>query len=301
MQAGRINVRKITCPAEMHKGMMLNCTARKQRGVVLLIALIILVAMTLAGIGMMRSIDTGNMIAGNLAFRDSTTSVSDAGTTVAFNAIAQVTSTALSADNKAAMSFDGNNTQPCNPQGITIGVNPPLPGVLDCSGGKIKFPLTPSSYGGYYSAPYNKDVVEPCQVTTGCDSEWWQNAANWNSTAHPPAVITVPDPNIPNSAARCPTGSAAGTYGCLTLQYLIHRMCTVPNAAPPVAPATWYFVTGAGQTQYCQLYTSPSQGSQRSGVALPPPTSIIFYRVTVRAVGPHNSVSVTQLDVEQTQ
>jgi len=41
---------------------------RKQRGVVLIIALIVLVAMTLAGIGMMRSVDTGSMIAGNLAF-----------------------------------------------------------------------------------------------------------------------------------------------------------------------------------------------------------------------------------------
>jgi type IV pilus assembly protein PilX len=49
-----------------------------QRGVVLFIALIVLVAMTLAGIGMMRSVDTNNMIAGNLAFKSAAASAGDA-------------------------------------------------------------------------------------------------------------------------------------------------------------------------------------------------------------------------------
>ncbi len=53
--------------------------ARAQRGVVLFIALIILVAMSLAGIALMRSVDTGTIIAGNLAFRQSTSYVGDLG------------------------------------------------------------------------------------------------------------------------------------------------------------------------------------------------------------------------------
>jgi type IV pilus assembly protein PilX len=49
-----------------------SCASRfNQRGVVLFVALIVLVAMSLAGIGMMRSVDSGNEIAGNLAFRQS--------------------------------------------------------------------------------------------------------------------------------------------------------------------------------------------------------------------------------------
>ena len=52
---------------------------RGQQGVVLFIALIVLVAMTLAGIGMVRSIDTGNLIAGNLAFKQATLQASDSG------------------------------------------------------------------------------------------------------------------------------------------------------------------------------------------------------------------------------
>lgn len=51
----------------------------KQRGVVLIIALIVLVAMTLAGIALMRSVDTSNLIAGNLAFQQAATRSGDAG------------------------------------------------------------------------------------------------------------------------------------------------------------------------------------------------------------------------------
>ena len=51
----------------------------RQRGAVLFISLIVLVAMTLAGIALMRSVDTGNLIAGNLAFRNAATNAADGG------------------------------------------------------------------------------------------------------------------------------------------------------------------------------------------------------------------------------
>lgn len=56
----------------------------RQRGVVLFIALIILVAMTLAGIALVRSVDTGNLISGNLAFKQSSLLSSDRGIQAAF-------------------------------------------------------------------------------------------------------------------------------------------------------------------------------------------------------------------------
>lgn len=55
----------------------------RQKGIVLFIALIVLVAMTLAGIGMVRSVETGNMVAGNLAFKQGATLAGDAGTEAA--------------------------------------------------------------------------------------------------------------------------------------------------------------------------------------------------------------------------
>ena len=45
----------------------------RQKGAVLFIALIVLVAMSLAGIALIRSVDTTNLIAGNLAFKQGAT------------------------------------------------------------------------------------------------------------------------------------------------------------------------------------------------------------------------------------
>lgn len=51
----------------------------KQRGVVLFIALIVLVAMSLAGVALWRSIGTGVLIAGNIALQRGAATSSDAG------------------------------------------------------------------------------------------------------------------------------------------------------------------------------------------------------------------------------
>ena len=76
----------------------------RQQGMVVLIALIMLVAMTMAGLTMMRGTGTGLGIAGNLAFKQTATSVADVGVE---NAIAWLTdplrtSEILKADDTAA-------------------------------------------------------------------------------------------------------------------------------------------------------------------------------------------------------
>lgn len=58
--------------------------ARRQTGVVLFIALIVLVAMTLAGIALVRSVDTGNIISGNLAFKEASLMSADRGIQAGF-------------------------------------------------------------------------------------------------------------------------------------------------------------------------------------------------------------------------
>lgn len=57
-----------------------QAVSAKQKGVVLLITLIMLVAMTLAAIALMRSVDTTNLVAGNLAFQQTSYHVADIGT-----------------------------------------------------------------------------------------------------------------------------------------------------------------------------------------------------------------------------
>lgn len=78
-------------------------SAARQRGVVLLLVLIILVAMTLAGIGMMRSVDTGNVIAGNMAFKQTTIQSGDRGISDGYAALLN-----LSTNNKTALNTNGS-------------------------------------------------------------------------------------------------------------------------------------------------------------------------------------------------
>lgn len=52
---------------------------RRQRGVVLFMALVVLVALTLSGVALMRSVDTSVVIAGNLAFKQTTIQAGDRG------------------------------------------------------------------------------------------------------------------------------------------------------------------------------------------------------------------------------
>lgn len=58
---------------------------RRQRGVVMLVALIVLVAMTLAAVALVRSVDTGNQVAGNLAFKQGATAAADSGVEAAID------------------------------------------------------------------------------------------------------------------------------------------------------------------------------------------------------------------------
>jgi len=52
---------------------------RKQRGIVLMLAIVVLVAMSLAAVALMRSVLTGNKVAGNLAFQQAATRSADIG------------------------------------------------------------------------------------------------------------------------------------------------------------------------------------------------------------------------------
>ena len=58
---------------------MRNAPRRRQEGVVLMIALIMLVAMSLAGVALMRSVETAVIVAGNFAFKEAGVQVADRG------------------------------------------------------------------------------------------------------------------------------------------------------------------------------------------------------------------------------
>lgn len=164
---------------------------RRQQGVVLLIALIILVAMTLAGIGMMRSVDTGSVIAGNLAFQQATMHANDAGTNRGFGTLVSVANTGNKYDKTILNNSDGDLCS--NAPGATAAG-------CDVPGATINLP-------GYRPTP-----MHACEVTHTClveaDYTWWKDPSSW---ANAP-TIAVADPNTPG-------------HDIATVSYLIHRMC----------------------------------------------------------------------------
>ena len=62
--------------------------AGAQKGMVLFVALIVLIVMTLAGLALMRQLGVGTSIAGNVAFKETATAVSDRGAEVALQWLA---------------------------------------------------------------------------------------------------------------------------------------------------------------------------------------------------------------------
>jgi Tfp pilus assembly protein PilX len=79
--------------------------ADKQKGVVLFIALIALVAMTLAAIALVRSVDTGNVVAGNLAFKQGATLAGDTSTETALAVLVPISATATAYTDNPALGY----------------------------------------------------------------------------------------------------------------------------------------------------------------------------------------------------
>ena len=80
----------------------------RQRGVVLFVALIVLVAMSLAGISMMRSVDAGNKIAGNLANRQGATHAAEFAFEQAMAQLRTLTSTGAASEDSAGAGYSSD-------------------------------------------------------------------------------------------------------------------------------------------------------------------------------------------------
>ena len=211
-------------------------TRPAQRGVVLFIALIVLVAMSLAGIALMRSVDTNVLIAGNLAFRQGATmagdwGIEDARKLLQRNAKDPVTNaplTTLNDDNPVLAQLGGIP-------------NPPWP-------------------NGAYWANWQVNIDLTGNTTTPADDFNWSAARNMGTDAGGNEVF-----------------------------YVIHRLCD--TAGDPNAASVNCIKTSASGGSASDEGT---KGVVSYGAAALPGTSTVYYRVTVRIVGPRNTVSYVQ-------
>ncbi len=93
----------------------------KQRGVVLFFTLIALLAMSLAAVALIRSVDTSTLIAGNLAFKQSATNAGDTGTEAAVAWLANTEAAFLGTNVLNDMAHPFNTTGGLNPSNLNAG------------------------------------------------------------------------------------------------------------------------------------------------------------------------------------
>lgn len=165
--------------------------ARRQRGVVLLIALIVLVAMTLAGLAMMRSLDTGTLVAGNIGYREAAVATGDTGIEAA-RAWLLANPNSLDADNPGAgyystrqdsLDLTGNRSEG-GTDGVNWGGSDPTQlvtayslGTVDTSGNTVFYLIhrlcsMPGTMNG---------VGQSCAFATNASSGSTQSAPDYSS------------------------------------------------------------------------------------------------------------------------
>jgi hypothetical protein len=201
----------------------------KQRGVVLFLALIALVAMSLAAVALIRSVDTSTLIAGNLAFRQSATTSADAGIEAAITLLSNMR--------------DSNGTK----------------NVLTDATHTFNITDLAARPGYHSSADPALNLLDP---------------ATWDDVND---ILVGTD--------------ASGN----TVQYIIQRMCRLPNASAmanvAIKDADCLFSAAGEDTNGNQI---PLSENICSGSGCPVAGQTPQIRVTSRVTGPKNTVSYVQ-------
>lgn len=218
---------------------MKNTNYHQQQGVVLLIALIVLVAMTMAGIAMVRSVAIGNQVAGNLAFQQANLTETDAGIEAALGLIAANTIPDYEAD-----------------------------------------------YSNYYFATRQKQAADRSNCGTATTHDFGNGipkalycATSPYKTAGAAINATTIIYNKTSGTYSVPNSSVVPLTG-VYLTYIIERLCTTTGKVDESTCATFTPLSPAAQTVdiFDNLTAEPKA----------------YYRVTIRADGPNNSLSFVQ-------
>ncbi|MBO3705148.1 MAG: hypothetical protein J5X21_01880 [Candidatus Accumulibacter sp.] len=104
-------------PVDRPRHGLAKASNNRQQGVVLLVALIVLVALTLAGVALVRSVDTANLVAGNLSFHQSAIQAGERSTELALTSWLHTPSSTTLHSNDPNNNFyfaDGTNPTPAD-------------------------------------------------------------------------------------------------------------------------------------------------------------------------------------------
>ncbi len=250
-----------------------SISSRQQRGIVLLVAMIALVALSLSGIMLMRSIDTSNVVSGNFAFNEATTQMADVGMRAAENMIT------TNAYNNDPSNSNCNAAGPSRPGDVAAtfptGDAQTVPNAQwsNLNPGKAKHPNCPHFYSTYFT-----DIDPNTNLPRNFPADGWSSP--------------IDVPNIPNGCQN----NVPSTCD-YTAQYFVERMCTREtwrwdNSIAPALSAvnsTPAWTSGAPTFKAC--LATPIYDT--AGVAIPN-RGRLYYRVTVQVNGPRNTRSLVQ-------
>jgi Tfp pilus assembly protein PilX len=202
-------------------------TARgKEAGLSLIIVMMALIVMAIGAIGLIRMVDTGSLIAGNLAFKQSTTSAADGSVERAIQWL----------QGASDLTID-NTTQ------------------------------------GYYATSLpTLDVTGKSTVATRVIIDW-----NGDGCAYAAS----------GSYSTCKVPFSDVVNGDYKTSYLITRMCKITGS-----------ISATGNS--CAKPVAMSQGTTSKGSVdynnsgESPQSSLPYYRIVVRSVGPRNTTSFTE-------
>jgi len=174
-----------------------------QRGYMLLLVLVALVAMMISGIALVRSMDTSQLVAGNLASRNATVNSADAGVQAAVTWIqANATNGVLNADAPANGYYSYGTNQAWTSSAFwSTCANCTFP---DAAGNQISWSVsrlckvtgTPTAAGNFCSS---------LNGSTGAGGSYSSDAVNFNGSAKYFYRITVQVVNTRNSSSLSQT------------------------------------------------------------------------------------------------
>lgn len=186
--------RKIITPVSVSR----HACPQRQQGVVLFITLIVLIAMTLAALALMRSVDTGNVVAGNMAFKQGATLAGDSGTAAAITELTKIAGKSESyidiptqgyyATNLSSVDMTGNGNDPARPGRVDWefnGCDGTAPCIRPCCSGNapaIAANNDPAS-PGFNAGNEVTYIIDRLCRSTGSPASTSNNCADFQSAA----------------------------------------------------------------------------------------------------------------------
>lgn len=277
---------------------------KKQQGVVLVIALIALVAMSLAGIALMRTVDTTNVISGNLAFGEAAVQMEDAGASAAYQWVMNNIMSSGSSSCEViesgggtcsnnyyyhdALAIDPNTKLPMAPGGANLNWSPAVTSVT--GGGAL-----PTGYSVQYI------IERMCGTAVGGAAQTNGAAATFvNCQAAP---VYSPATIMNNAGVVQVTGitvTSTGTGYTSAPSVIFINSGTGGSGASATATLAGSAITnpptittgGAGYSTGPKVVFSSGGGTGAS--TLKANTGRLYFRVTVMVTGPRNTTGMAQ-------